>query len=282
MLDFGARNDLPRRLPEWLAAKVSTPRSFREGLRMPDFNFSREQVEGLVTALLSLSRSPVPEALRVEAPRPRYAPPGRFGALATGYRCLSCHQVEGDGGDISTAPLGAEGSKVREEWLRSYLLLPSALRPILVERMIPLRMPAEEAAFLASFMNNVYRDDAIPDEIFPAGPPPDQVERGRRLYFERYGCQACHMAGGKGGYYGPLLDAAGSRLKSGWVFWWLKGPQRWRADVREPDYGLDDTDARDLAAFIVSLPATNPSAAPAGATLRGGPPANGGGAKGAP
>ena len=260
MLDFGKREDLPRRLPEWLAAKISSPRSFREGLKMPDFNFTTEDVETVVTALLSLPRSPVPEAFRVPATHPAYTPPGRFGSLVTTYRCLSCHQVQGMGGDISTAPLGAEGSKVREAWLRQYLLAPTTLRPILTERMIPLRMQATEAAFLANFMQNVYRDDTIAEEIFPEGPPPAQVQRGRNLFFERYGCQACHMVGGKGGYYGPLLDGAGERLKSGWVFWWLKGPQRWRADVREPDYGLDDTDAEDLTAFIVSLPAPKPVA----------------------
>ncbi len=234
---------------------------------MPDFNLTPEQVESVVTALLSLSRSPVPEALRAAPPRPRYVPPGRFGALVTSYRCLSCHQVDGAGGDISTAPLGGEGSKVREEWLKRYLLLPTTLRPILVERMIPLRMPEEEAAFLAGVMENVFRDERIPEEIFPGGVPPDQAERGRKLFYERYGCQACHMVGGKGGYYGPLLDGAGDRLRSGWVYWWLKGPQRWRDDVREPDYGLDDADARDLTAYIVSIPAPKPAA---GAPGKGG------------
>lgn len=254
LLDYGKREDLPRRLPEWLVAKVSRPRSFREGLKMPDFGFMDEEVQALVTALLSLPGEPAPEGFRAPAPRPRYTAPGRFGALVSEYRCLSCHQVGGAGGDISTAPLEAEGSKVREDWLKRYLLLPTTLRPILVERMIPLRMPEAEAAFLANFMENVYRDNTIPDEIFPSGPPADQVERGRNLFFERYGCQACHMVGGRGGYYGPLLDGAGERLKSGWIFWWLRGPQRWRADVREPDYGLDETDARDLAAYVASIP----------------------------
>jgi mono/diheme cytochrome c family protein len=271
LLDFGKRHDLPRRLPDWLAAKVSSPRSFREALKMPDFNFKKEETEALVTALLSLPRAPVPEKLRIPAMQPRYSPPGRFGVLVKGYRCLSCHQVSGAGGDISTAPLEAEGSRVRETWLKHYLLLPTTVRPILVERMIPLRMPEEEAAFLANFIENVYRDDRIPEEIFPGGLPPEQVERGRTLFFERYGCQACHMVRGKGGYYGPLLDGAGDRLKSGWIFWWLKGPQRWRADVREPDYGLDDDDARDLTAFLISIPAPKPASEQAGHGGKGAP-----------
>jgi mono/diheme cytochrome c family protein len=269
LLDYGRREDLPHRLPEWLAAKVTNPRSFREGLRMPDFNLKPEQVEAVVTALLSLSRAPVPEALRVPAPDPHVVLPGRFGSLVKRYRCLSCHQVNGYGGDISTAPLGAEGSKVREEWLKNYLLHPSAIRPILVERMIPLRMPDEEAGFLAGFMENVYLDDSVPGEIFPGGPSAEQVERGRKLFYERYGCQACHMVGGKGGYYGPLLDGAGLRLNSGWVYWWLKKPQRWRADVREPDYGLSDEDARDLSAYIVSIPPQKPATGQAGGGAKG-------------
>jgi len=115
-------------------------------------------------------------------------------------------------------------------------------------------MPDDQRAFIANFAENVLRDDSIPEEIFATAPPRDLVERGRKLYHERYGCQACHMIGGQGGFYGPTLDAAGKRLKTGWIYAWLKGPQRWRADVREPDYGLDDADARALTAYVASLP----------------------------
>lgn len=253
VLDFGARTDLPRHLPDWLAAKVWQPRTFREGLKMPQFHFTAQQVQALVTALLSETAEPIPPALLVESPSPSYRPPGRFGRLMTDYRCLSCHQVEGFGGDLSTAPLTFEGSRVKQDWLEDYLLRPRTIRPILTERMIPLGLPQEEAAFMAQFMGNVYVDNDIPGEIFADGPPPDQVQRGRDLFFERYGCQACHQVEGKGGYYGPLLDEAGNRLHSGWILWWLQGPQRWRPDVRCPDYGLDEPDARDLAAYLSTL-----------------------------
>jgi len=220
---------------------------------MPVFGFTESEIQALVTALLSYTGETLPPGYRVAADEPVYRPAGRFGALVRRYRCLSCHQVQGFGGDISTAPLTAEGSKVQRQWLESYLLLPTTIRPILTDRMIPLRMPEEEAAFLSNYIENVYLDDEIPGEIFPAGPPPEQAARGRRLFFERYGCQACHQAEGAGGYYGPPLDETPQKLESGWIAWWLQGPQRWRADVRCPDYGLEATDARDLAAYLMTL-----------------------------
>ncbi len=261
LLDFGTREDLPRSLPDWLAAKISQPRTFRGDLKMPEFGFAPEQVQEIVTALLSVSSDVIPQSYRVPAVQSTYSPPGRFGRLADGYRCLSCHIVEGAGRDISTAPLTVEGSRVRKDWLTRYLLNPSTIRPILTDRMIPLRMSVQEAAFISDFIENVYVDNQIPEEIFPAGAPRDSVERGRHLFFERHGCQACHTVEGRGGYYGPLLDGAVDRLKSGWVFWWLRGPQRWRPDIRCPDYGLDETDARDLTAFVMSIPAATGSLA---------------------
>jgi len=261
-LDFGDRADIPHDLPDWLAAKVSHPRSFRKGLKMPEFGFDEQQVKALVTALLSYPSVTIPESYRVAAKASDYHPPGRFGHLITKYRCMSCHQIEGAGGDISTAPLTWEGSKVRKEWLEQYLLLPTTIRPMLTERMIPLRMPKEEAEFIANFVENVYVNDEIPGDIFPSGIPADQAARGRQLFFERFGCQSCHQREGRGGYVGPPLDDVPQKLKSGWVAWWLRGPQRWRADVRCPNFGMSAADARDLAAYLVS---PNPTASSGGA-----------------
>jgi hypothetical protein len=66
------------------------------------------------------------------------------------------------------------------------------------------------------------------------------------------------MVEGRGGYYGPLMDNVGERLKSGWIEWWLQGPQRWKADVRCPNYGMPDGDPTDIAAYLMTLrPATD-------------------------
>jgi len=125
--------------------------------------------------------------------------------------------------------------------------------------MLPLGLTDEEAAFMASFMENVYRDNSIPVDL---GAPvtPEAVNRGASLFFERYGCEACHQRAGRGGYVGPPLDDVPRKLKPGFVAWWIQGPQRWRADVICPDQGIGQADARDIAAFLVSSP-TEPEVA---------------------
>jgi cytochrome c2 len=253
-LDFGKRTDLPPTLPAWLAAKLEAPRSFADGLKMPSYGLSPDDSRAVVTALLALGAKPVPERYRYAVSHaPALLPGGRVGALVDRYRCLSCHQIGSRGGDTSTAPLTYEGSKVKRDWLASYLVLSYTLRPVLEERMPVLRMPREEADLLADAIESFYVDASIPEDPFAGRPPSDaNVTEGQRLYVT-LGCRACHILGSSGGYSGPPLTEAGARLKPGWAYTWLKGPQRWRADVRCPNYGLTDTDALRLTAYLQTL-----------------------------
>jgi mono/diheme cytochrome c family protein len=253
-LDFGRRQDLPRTLTAWLAAKVESPRSFAQGLKMPSYGFQPEETQAVVTALLSFAAQPAPEAYRAPsgvAPAP--IPGGPVGRLMDRYRCLSCHQIGDKGGDISTAPLAFEGSKVKREWLVDYLVLSYSLRPILTERMPIFRMPREEAVALADAIESLYVDSRIPEDPFAGRPASDSdAGEGQRLYVT-LGCRACHIVGSSGGYFGPPLSNTSARLKPGWTFSWLKGPQRFRQDVRCPDYGLTDRDALRLTAYLATL-----------------------------
>jgi mono/diheme cytochrome c family protein len=254
-LDFGKRTDLPRTLPAWLAAKLEAPRSFAQGLKMPSFGFSPEDKEAIVTALLAMGAQPVPQAYRYTPKRPpAVLPGGETGKLIDRFRCLSCHQIGDRGGDISTAPLTYEGSKVRRDWLVGYLLLSTTIRPVLENRMPIFRMSRDDATRLADAIESFWVNSAIPEDPFSGKPPSDADPReGQRLYVE-LGCRACHLIGNAGGgYYGPPLTDTARRLKPGWVYFWLKGPQRWRADVRCPNYGLRDTDALRLTAYLETL-----------------------------
>lgn len=253
-LDFGKRNDLPRTLEAWLAAKISEPRSFAGGLKMPTFAFDAAQRRAIVTALLAMPAKPVPEAYRdVPAQQASLVPAGAIGSIVSRYRCLSCHQIGSKGGDTSTAPLTLEGSKVNRQWLAKYLAVPYSIRPILPERMPVLKISQAEAEKLADAVETWYVDGSIPDDPFAGRPESDRdATEGARLY-TTLGCRSCHIIGKNGGYYGPPLNETRARLKPGWVFRFLQNPQRWRADIRCPNYGLTDTDALRLTAYLESL-----------------------------
>jgi cytochrome c2 len=253
-LDFGRRTDLPRTLPAWLAAKIASPRTFAKGLKMPSYGLGPDDARAVVTALLSFGAQPVPEAYRVAPPRqPAPIPAGPVGRLIDRYRCLSCHEIGDRGGDISTAPLTFEGSRVQREWLVDYLIQPHAIRPVLTERMPNFRMTRDEAIQLSEAIETLFVDPRVAEDPFQGKPASDaDPAEGARLYVT-LGCRSCHIIGSSGGYYGPPLTDSAARLKSGWTYFWLKGPQRWRADVRCPDFGLTDRDALRLTAYIATL-----------------------------
>jgi len=260
-LDFGKRTDLPRNLSAWLNAKISAPRSFADGLKMPTFAFDAEQKRAIVTALLAIPTDPVPDAYRsVAVVQASMVPGGPIGNLVARYRCLSCHRIGSRGGDISNAPLTQEGSKVNREWLVNYLTLPTSIRPILSERMPIFQMPKDDAAKLADAIEMLYVDPIVPDDPWAGRPASDKdAAEGQRLY-TTYGCRSCHIVGSNGGYYGPPLTDTHTRLKPGWVFRFLQNPQRWRADIRCPNYGMSDTDALRIAAYLDTLVAPPPAA----------------------
>lgn len=86
---------------------------------------------------------------------------------------------------------------------------------------------------------------------------PDQAaklaERGKQLYANKYGCNACHQVSDAGGAVGPALDRAGFRLNAAWVYRWVKYPQAMKPDTRMPNLGLSDDDAKAVTMFLATL-----------------------------
>lgn len=84
------------------------------------------------------------------------------------------------------------------------------------------------------------------------------VEKGKRLYVNKYGCNGCHKVNDEGGKVGPILDRAGFRLNPTWVYRWLRNPQAMKSDTRMPNLGLDDADARAVTMYLRTLRAPKP------------------------
>jgi mono/diheme cytochrome c family protein len=246
-------------LPNYLFTKVSGPERVLETARMPTFGFTEPEAAAVSVALLSLRADPVPPDRATVAPGyPPYEPQGEFGALVRRYRCLSCHQIQGTGGTLSTVALDRIGSQLRRDYIEQYVQKPIAVRVGLAERMPHLNIAPDEARVLADHLSAVMVDDALHAEI-----PTDTatVDRGREL-FDRHGCQGCHIVGDRGGFVGPDLNGSGARLQPGWTVAWLLDPEGGKPGTLQPDHGLTREEAEALTAYTLSIPARKARAVP--------------------
>jgi mono/diheme cytochrome c family protein len=247
-------------LPDYITAKIHDPRSFGPALKMPKFNLNDEQVTALTTALLAQTdrAAGLPHELILSAERrSKYRPGGPAGKLMDDLRCLSCHTINGNGGDMAPE-LTWEGSAVQRPWLEDFMKNPNTLRPALIRRMPKFNLSPPEIKIISDYVVAGYQapgfDPQVPD---PHTLGPDAAGRGKELFYAKYACQSCHIADYKTdkGYVGPALAGVGSRLTPAWMYRWLKDPNALRPGTIMPNMNLKDDEARDLTAFLMTLKA---------------------------
>ncbi len=107
-LDFAFVTELPHTSKiAWFRTKLHDPRIFDRGrvlkpeekLRMPNFDFNDEEVDRLLTALMSFQREiQPPAAMPLRSAKNDFVGAGR--TLVHRRNCVGCHVIEGDGGDF--------------------------------------------------------------------------------------------------------------------------------------------------------------------------------------
>ncbi|MEK6661379.1 MAG: c-type cytochrome, partial [candidate division NC10 bacterium] len=217
-LDFGTFKGIPKSWYAWTRTKLKSPRVFRDSLKMPDYAFTEEEVEALTVFLASLSEENIPPGYRAPLkPASTYEPEGEFGKLVADLNCLTCHAIRGRGGTLAP-DLSYLGSRVRRQWLRRFLKNPNTVRLFMTERMPKFNMSDAEVETIVSYAKTVLIHEGIPEKVFtPSELTPQLATQGRRLYFEKYACQACHQIGLEGGAIGPELTEISQRLTEGWL-----------------------------------------------------------------
>ncbi|PYX37398.1 MAG: hypothetical protein DMG81_14250 [Acidobacteria bacterium] len=169
-------------------------------------------------------------------------------------RLLSCHAINGRGGDMAP-DLTWEGSSVQRKWLEEFFQNPGTLRPALIRRMPRFNLTMEEISTLSDYIMTVYQTSEFERDSMPdSGYSPSQIEQGKQLFYSKYACQSCHIVDPKTdkGYIGPTLTAVGSRLTGAWVYHWLKNPQALRPGTTEPNRNVSDEEANSLTAFLMT------------------------------
>ena len=231
--------------------QVHTLKEIADQLKMPAFALTQEEIEQLTTFLLSLREGQVPEDWRAQILPPPYKPQGQFGEIVDRYQCLTCHTINGSGGTLAP-DLSVAGSRMKEGYISDYMRHPTAVRPLLTERMPPFGLTVEEAQVVEGYLRLVLVDDSVKNSLLPAHPAGELVNFGEHLFFEEYSCHACHTIGESGGYYGPDLNFVGDRLEPGYVYAQLLDPQRFDPLSREPNLGISEEHALALTAFLMT------------------------------
>ncbi|MEE8148022.1 MAG: c-type cytochrome [Longimicrobiales bacterium] len=288
-LDFAFEHEeLPHTLPAWLHRKFMEPRVFDRDkdkrafdlLRMPKYQFTTEEADALVTAVLSFTKEKVPEkAQRQLTADEKFVERGW--RLVRSSNCRGCHVIGDRGGDIravkasflealaeedifgefdpaavadeavalsppmlynEAAEIG-EGARVQSHWLHEFLRDPSEkVRPWLEIRMPTYGFTELELNTLTHYFASM---DLVP---YPFDPQPDidpkMVAVGAAL-FQKWECVKCHVVAGKlpnqpPANMAPDLAKAHDRLRPGWIRSWLEDPMEIQPGTRMPQNFPED------------------------------------------
>ncbi len=279
-LDFGFV-PIERSREAWFTQKLKDPRIFDQGrvreptekLRMPNYYFSDEEIEAIVTALLGfvhphtgVKDRPAPSKMRSETARNLAIEEGR--TIVRQFNCQGCHTIEGEGGAIqstlaewlvkfqdkseeeaqslrasfSPPNLMGEGKKVQAQWLFDFLHQPETIRPWLSVRMPTYPFTTAELNSLVKYFN------ALDDEEFPFSQEPEvqmtpeEYATAQKLFSDEYfGCAKCHIVGdrlpaGSPESWAPNFALAKRRLKPQWISQWLRDPQALLPGTKMPTF----------------------------------------------
>jgi mono/diheme cytochrome c family protein len=243
-LDFAFISDIPHTSKlAWFRRKLHDPRVFDQGrvlqpldkLRMPNFHLSDEEVDHLVTAVMSLQREIQPlAAYPTKTARYDYLQSGR--TLVHRRNCVGCHIIEDDGGDflklVADSSLGPprltpEGVRVQPDWLYAFVRSPITIRPWLKVRMptFGLDDPSVNGAihYFQAISNTLE-----PFRTYDVVKASNNDAVGKAL-FEELKCQKCHVLGAipkdqPTENLAPDLRMVPDRLNPDWIIPWLKDP----------------------------------------------------------
>ncbi len=182
------------------------------------------------------------------------------------YGCYACHKISG-WGENRRKPgpsLLKIAGKVDKEWFKSWVWEPRSFNK-------HSKMPAffrqsnnSKPEFIRLNMAEV---NAIAEYVYDKSKPyvanekfhPGNAENGKKI-ISQVGCLGCHGVDGLEeqsdkvkAYAGPWLTGLGSKVQPDWLVSWLKKPSHYQEDTIMPSMRLSDTEANDIATYLLSL-----------------------------
>src|SRR5476649_2825021 len=258
-LDFAFITNIPHTSKlAWFRTKLHNPRIFDQGrvldpldkLRMPNYELSDDEVNRLLTAIMSFQREiQPPAAMPTRSAKNDFLIAGR--TIVHRRNCVGCHIIEGDGGDFiklvadpSLGPpmLTTEGARVQPDWLYAFIRGPITIRPWLSVRMPTFGLDDQNVNQVISYFGSISNSIGPfqTHEILRTA----SNDNGGKLLFEKLKCQQCHVLGAipkdqPTSNLAPDLRMAPERLQPEWIMQWLKKPSDILPGTRMPAFWPD-------------------------------------------
>jgi mono/diheme cytochrome c family protein len=259
-LDFAFISGIPHTSKiAWFRTKLHDTRIFDKGrvlqplekLRMPNYDFTDDEVERLITAIMSFQREiQPPAALPVRTARYDYQVAGR--TLVHRRNCVGCHVIEGDGGDfvklVADSSLGPpmltpEGARVQADWLYAFLRGPITIRPWLSVHMPTFGLDDQSLNGVIRYFGAV-SNTIGPFQTHDVVRTVSNGDAAGKEMFVLLKCQQCHVLGTipkdqPTSNLAPDLRMAAERLNPDWILAWLKRPSDILPGTRMPAFWPD-------------------------------------------
>ena len=237
---FGQQKDIKHTRDAWITAHlqnpkrwdIGVPKKFKDLNLMPNFYFTDETIEPIVTFLLGNVDDEVPLAgQKLLSASEKVAEMGK--KVVHKYNCSGCHKIDGRGGKLTDlmdskeegAPyLVKQGERVQSDWFYHFLNNVMPIRPTVKLRMPSFNYQEGEVNkiinyFAAEAGTKHFID--LPKVTWEEG----EREAAQRLWDE-LACTSCHAGGFEedAEWLAPNLHFAKKRLRPEWILKWLKNP----------------------------------------------------------
>ena len=267
--DFGLVN-IEHSKESWIFNKLKTPRLFDQGkvktfdekLKMPNFGFSDEETNAVLTVIMGLTKE------KIASTKMRNLDPHELKVheglkLIQARNCRGCHEIQNMGGAIRHplnavmvdkgfteeeagvfAPpvLNGEGEKVQPDWLFRFMKDPQVIRPWLSVRMPTFSFSDKEALKIEQFFTHASKQE------FPYRYKENGILRGKALRDAQllvsedyFACFSCHQQGdqkpeGPITDWAPDLALAKERLRPEWIPKWIRNPNLIEPGTKMPTF----------------------------------------------
>jgi len=267
---------------DWLVSWLSGPQHINPKSKMPDLRLSSSQASDITAYLMQFGTPKDIPGIEKRVSDPRLVEYGETVVRQRG--CFACHDIKGMESEGRIAPeLSSFGRKqvvelefgdshvphTWESWTSTKLKKPDSFRTERVlDKMPNFHLKPDEIEALVVLLRG-FNGSKIPERYRKILSEKEQIiENGRRLV-ERYNCRGCHHVEGEGGriqnyltataLYPPPLELGsyhvGERIKSSWLFSFLKNPTPVRTwlKTRMPTFNLSDEEITAFTRYFEAL-----------------------------